>query len=631
MKLFETYFKIKDKKPAVRSFSRPKMLDNLEQAQTYEDYAGRLAPDTLLIDIDDKEQAECMMKIVDDLQLLCQVRETDRGMHFYFKNNGRYQQCETKSKTAIGFTVDVKTGIKNSYAVLKNHGKEREIIYDILKGEDYQEAPRWLTLLPKGATDAWKIDKGNRNDALYSYQIQLINAGLSRDECRECTRLINKYVLKKPLSDDELEVILRDEAYEKLTPSFFSEKGAFLHRIFADYVIRQFHLKRINGELYLYFNNEYLQAKRYLGHVMRDVIKDLKKAQKSEAEDCLKDLLIEDVETAAPTLIKFRNGILNVETGELLPNTPDFVITNAIPWDYRTDTETGLIDKALLNMSCGDKEKRAMLEEIAGYTFFRRNELRKAFILAGQPVSGKSTYLRVIEAMIGKSNVSNLSLADLNERFKPVQLANKLVNLGDDISEKFIDDTSVFKKVVSGEPLEVEYKGQDSFSLTPYAKFIFSVNEMPRIKDTGGGALNRIVFVPFNANLKENPDFDPFIEDKLKERKEIERFIWLAVEGLKRVLKQQGFTHSAESESFKDEYMRDNDPFLDFISDYQAEDFCRESVGYWYEKYQAFCISNSRQALNNRAFGRRLCATFALKSKLFKVKGETVRRYAMDV
>ena len=57
------------------------------------------------------------------------------------------------------------------------------------------------------------------------------------------------------------------------------------------------------------------------------------------------------------------------------------------------DAYSEIVDKTLNKLACGDKQIRALLEELIGFTFYRRNELRKAFILVGDKSNGKSTYL----------------------------------------------------------------------------------------------------------------------------------------------------------------------------------------------------------------------------------------------
>ena len=62
-------------------------LLSLEEAQKYSEYAGILADDTVLVDIDDGEQANILLTIVKTKELKCRVLATSRGMHFLFKTD----------------------------------------------------------------------------------------------------------------------------------------------------------------------------------------------------------------------------------------------------------------------------------------------------------------------------------------------------------------------------------------------------------------------------------------------------------------------------------------------------------------------------------------------------------------
>ena len=66
-------------------------LLTLEEAQRYSEYAGILADDTVLVDIDDGEQSQTMLKIVKSKGLKCKVIATTRGMHFLFKTDEQMQ------------------------------------------------------------------------------------------------------------------------------------------------------------------------------------------------------------------------------------------------------------------------------------------------------------------------------------------------------------------------------------------------------------------------------------------------------------------------------------------------------------------------------------------------------------
>ena len=129
--LFKGYVPTKNKKCLIpfkgKSASE---LYSYDQIKDMAEYAGILAEDIILIDIDDYEQSEILFQIIDDLQLRCRVYETSRGKHFLFKNvnsNGEIIQktCKIKTSLACGLKADIKIGIKYSYSILKFNGKDR--------------------------------------------------------------------------------------------------------------------------------------------------------------------------------------------------------------------------------------------------------------------------------------------------------------------------------------------------------------------------------------------------------------------------------------------------------------------------------------------------------------------------
>ena len=222
MNLFKGYVPTKNKK-CTMSFKDSDGSDLLtyDQVSKLPEYAGILSDDTILIDIDDKEQSDKLLKIVEEKELICRVYQTTKGKHFLFKNtttSGDYLQetCKTKCQLACGLVkIDIKVGCRNSYSVLKFNDKERKILYDKLDDEEYQEVPKWLLPI-KSRFDFSDLKSGDgRNQALFNYILTLQSNDFTVDECRECIRVINSYVLPDPLDESELEVILRDEAFQK--------------------------------------------------------------------------------------------------------------------------------------------------------------------------------------------------------------------------------------------------------------------------------------------------------------------------------------------------------------------------------------------------------------------------------
>ena len=603
MSLYKGYIETKGKQSIEKLKNRTKWK-SYEEVKNLDGFGGVLADDTILIDIDDHEQSEILMRIVEELQLDCKVCQTTRGRHFLFKNNS-ITRNRTHVQLAVGLTADIKVGSKLSYEVIKINGEERFCEWDIEEGGEYQEVPKWL--FPVKATADF-VDMGagdGRNQALFNYILTLTANDFTVEETRECIRILNKFVLKESLSDEELEVILRDDAFQQ--PVFFVG-STFLFDKFAIYMKNTSHIVKINNQLHIYKDGVYTNGYKEIESDMIQHIPNLKKTQRREVIDYM-ELIVEERQTSQANLIAFNNGILDIAAGELRPFSPDIVITNKIPWNYVPDAYSELADKTLDRLACDDAPIRALLEECIGYCFYRRNELGKAFILTGDKSNGKSTFLDCVKAILGEQNISALDLKELGDRFNTSMMFGKLANIGDDIGDDFLQGSqvSIFKKIVTGNRIKAERKGQDPFEFNPFIKLLFSANDIPRMKDKTGAVLRRLVIIPFNASFsKSDADYDPFIKYRLIQQDSVEYFIRIGVEGLRRVITNNEFTKSEKVQNQLDEYEEENNPIIAFIADCGVDMIENEPTADVYKRYQVFCAENSMQPMSNIVFSKQI-------------------------
>ena len=333
-----------------------------------------------------------------------------------------------------------------------------------------------------------------------------------------------------------------------------------------------------------------------------------------------------------PSIIAFNNGLYNIKDGTFRGFTPDVVITNKIPWPYNPAAYSELLDHTLDRLACNDPEVRALLEEMVGYCLYRRNELGKAFILIGDKSNGKSTFLHVVKNILGDNNIASLDLKELGDRFKTAELFGKLANIGDDIADEFIANASVFKKLVTGDRVNVERKGQDPFEFNNYAKFLFSANVIPRIKDKTGAVQRRLVIIPFDAKFTPNdPDFRPFIKDELCEQEAMEHLILLGLAGLQRVLSNVKFTTSTRVQGQLKEYEESNNPIIGFVQEIGLDGIANEPTKDVYRKYKEYCLANNFQPLSNVEFSRQIASRWGYETALKRIDGAPVRVFSKTI
>lgn len=567
----------------------------IEEVKKLKGYGGVLNNNLVQIDIDDFEQSETVFKIVQDLDLKCSVLQTSRGKHFYFVNDGVERRKQGYS-TAIGIKIDVGIGSQNAIVPLKI--KEETRVW--LKESDTLESlPAWLKPLDKKHIDFNTMQDGDgRNSSLFSYILKLQQSGFSKEVIKETIRIINKYILLDKLDEKEIETILRDESF--LKESFYI-KGKLQYELLAKYLRDNENIIKINNQLHIYENGVYTDDANKIECKLLKYIHNSTKTPRSEIIRYL-ELLCPSVKTSSPKFILLANGIMDLETKMLEEFNPHFIIKNKIPVAYNPTAYSAIADKTLNKICCQDKKLRLLIEEMMGYCMLRRNELGKAFILTGGGSNGKSTILDVLEAMLGEENISAVELKELSDRFKTYQLEGKLANIGEDISKQFIDNNSIFKKLVTGERVNVERKGLDPYDINNYSKLIFSANDLPRIDDTSDGLKRRLIFIPFNAKFtKKDKDYDPWIKDKLLTNESLEYMLKISLEGLDRILLNKAFTVTQACDDVWTEYEAINNPVVAFLDEVTIEDQTVEDI---YLQYQTWCVAGGLKSLSKNSFGR---------------------------
>jgi len=586
------------KKPTEEYKNRSKFYE-LSEVEPLQSYGGVLKDEYIQIDIDDFEESEIVFKIIQDLDIKCNVLKTTRGKHFYFRKTD-IEKRKQGWRTPIGIKIDVGLGNQNAVIPLKINKQMREWL---LTNEEIDPLPAFLYPVSRTSYINFSdLEEGDgRNSILFPYILILQQAGLTKEEIRESIKIVNKYIIKEPVTDNELDTILRDEAFKK---ECFYIKNKLQYEKLARYLISDEHVIKINNSLHIYYDGVYSPDLKNIERTLLKYINNSKAAERTEVIKYL-EILAENRQQATPKIIAVENGLLDLETKHLSVFNSNVIIKNKIPVNYNPSAYNEDMDKTLNKICCNDKELRMLIEEMIGYCLFRRNELGKCFILTGNGSNGKSTLLNIIKTLIGAVNISSVALNELNSTFKPFQLEGKLANIGDDISNAYIDDNSMFKKLVTGETVNVERKGKDPYDFNNYSKLIFSCNDIPRINDLSDGLKRRIIFVPFNANFSKNDDdYDPYIIDKLMKPESLEYLLNLAIEGLERILWNKEFTIPEIISAAWNDYEKTNNPIIGFIEEATIENELTSDV---YLQYQTYCTDNGLKHLSKITFTREIC------------------------
>ena len=585
-------------------------LRTLEQAKVYDSYAGVIAPGVVLIDFDIKEHSEIAYEIVQTLGLKCRIYQSDKGYHFLFRDNDRFDGSKSRLKLACGLEADIKLGTRNSYESLKVNGRERPMVQDC---DDPDLAPVFFVPVDS-ETKLLGLQEGEgRNDILYRYILTLQSHGFTIDECVRTINVINRFILDEPLPQSEINTICRKEAFKpaiEIVPKFTDENGRFLHNVFGDYLVKKLNIVKIDGVLHIYKDGIYVRGGDYIETEMIDVFPGITDTRRKEVYKYLSLIIRENLEQADPRYIAFNNGVYDLLTDELLPFDPSIVLLNKIPHDYDPNVNDETVTKVLNNIACGNPKLVDLLCEMVGYSMYRSPEMGWSFFCLGNRRNGKSTFLDTLGYMLGRENTSALDFKDVGKDFKSQELFGMLANIGDDIDDDYIQDLSVFKKIATGNWITVNPKYERPFKFRPYATLIFSANVMPRLNDRTNAAARRIIPIPFKATFDKNsPDYDPFIKHKLQTPSAMSTLINLGIQGLKRMLETYDFTKCEEVEAELRLIEETNNPLIAFVKETKLE---AEMVNDVYSKYVWWASNNGVKALSKQSFTKQIEDQFSM-------------------
>lgn len=268
-------------------------------------------------------------------------------------------------------------------------------------------------------------------------------------------------------------------------------------------------------------------------------------------------------------LIPVQNGVYNLQTKQLEPFDPSYIITSKIATAYKNNAVKPTfwdVDKWLSSLACGDEEVVTLLWQLMNEAINPNHTRQKIGILYGQSGNnGKGTFQTLLINLIGRKNVSTLKPTEFNEKFKIAQLIGKVCNIGDDISDAYIDDISNLMSIATGDPITAEEKGKPAFSVYSKAFCLFSGNGLPRTRNKDGWG-RRILIIPFNADFSGQVN-DPKIKEQYVYDTDVLEYV------LKKVL-EMDFDKFIEPKAVKDEineYQKHNDYIQAYVQDVYIE------------------------------------------------------------
>lgn len=403
----------------------------------------------------------------------------------------------------------------------------------------------------------------------------------------------------------------------------FSEKGKpydVVDARISNYIIEKNSLMIISGIPFYYAGGVYREDEG--GIMIKTLIRNcmIEELQTAPRIERVYRLLISDFQIQQEPdeinlypkhWINFKNGMLDVKTGEMHEHKPEYRAISQIPHNYISGLKLeNTVFYEFLQSRVPDKDNQEMLFEFLGMCLFSEIFFQKFMILTGKGNCGKSVILNELLRLTGIENASAIPLQKISDRFTTAKLLYKTVNVCGDLENAPLKDTSVIKLLTGEDLVQGEYKGGEIFFFKNRAKFIFSCNELPQVlDDRSNGFYRRLFIIRFN----DEGSFISDLEAKLSDEKEVEAVISGLVLGAKQALERGQIYESGANLGEISRMKIESDTTEAFIVECCVRDQkVRVKRTDLLAAYENFCKDEEREPLRKTAFYK------ALRTKGFR-------------
>lgn len=386
---------------------------------------------------------------------------------------------------------------------------------------------------------------------------------------------------------------------------FFDGK-IFKPKRLADHITQEYTFKTLLGseEVYYYENGLYVKnGHQKIKAISTNLLKDeYTNKRYAEVLSYIQGQTYIKPDDLNNEWLNLENGLLNPITREFKPHTPDIFSIVRIPIKYDPKAECPLwIEKLSGKVS---EETFKTVQEFFGYCYLPGQIYEKGFLLYGPKRTMKSTTLYVLEQLLGKENYVSFSLQNLsNDPFVMAYLFGKLANICADITSQALRETGPFLKITGGDPISAGKKNQHPITFYPDTKLIFSCNVIPATYNKNPAFYRR--WIPLNFD-KQTPkaEVDPKLKEKLKA--ELPGILNWALDGLKRLEENKGFSYTLSDDEIRDLYERNSDTISSFIFNRIDTENDEGSLTKreTFKAYLEYCKENKLQPENVIKFGK---------------------------
>ncbi len=300
------------------------------------------------------------------------------------------------------------------------------------------------------------------------------------------------------------------------------------------------------------------------------------------------------------TWVQFKDKIVDIFTGEEIPASPKYLITNPIPYSLHKKrfVKTPVMDKIFKEWV--GKDHVQTLYEIISYCLLPSYPIHRIFCLIGSGMNGKSCFLNLLKKFVGHDNCCSTELDTLiASRFEVTRLHKKLVCLMGETNFNEMSKTSLLKKLSGGDLIGFEYKNKNPFEEQNYAKIIIATNNLPTTTDKTIGFYRRWMIIDFPNQFSEKKDILLDIPEEEYETLAVKSLILL-----KDLVDKREFHKEGTIEQRKEKYESKSNFLEVFIKDFTTENsetFITKAD--FYKRFLGWCKENKHREMSETSIG----------------------------
>lgn len=370
------------------------------------------------------------------------------------------------------------------------------------------------------------------------------------------------------------------------------------------------------GTVYKYENGVYIDYEKGINNLVNTMIKFSKESNRREVFNYIKantEKSYNDFDKD-PNIHNLKNGLLNIETMELKPHTPDYLSLRQFNVEYIPNAKCPEFEQTLVD-NLPDPIERQMFVECLAMCLIPEFNFKKAGVFYGPSNAGKSSLVSLLEKILGPDNIASYAIQDFdNDRFACGGLIGKFANITHDQGHEKINHIHKFKNIADHKPVESEKKFGHAQNITHKIANIFLTNHLPEVlPEAAEGFFSRIALIEFKQTYVENPNAEelargvkPIDKERIKKINEELPGVYLKLlNTAKKMKEQQRFTFTKSADIIEQEWNRLENPINWFNEEYIIKTFDNKDFVFLddlYKEYAIQCMNSKQNIITQRKF-----------------------------